>query len=127
MLTPPFATTSDLANGWRPLSPSEVTRATELLRRASQKLLAADRWKVFADLLTPTQTMTDVVCAMVQRAMPTLDAAPVTQESQAWGPFSQQRTYGSPSGDLYITKAERRDLGLLRQRASGVSMWEPPA
>ena len=124
-LTPPFATTNDLTARWRALTAGETTRAGTLLLDASQLILDEDTRGVLDNLTTPNTTLVRIVCKMVERAMAstTVDQAPVTQESWGAGPFNQARTYANPSGDLYLTKAERRQLGFSRQRAGGSDMW----
>lgn len=124
MLTPPFATTPDLVGRWRPLTSAEQARATILLLDASQMILDEDKRGVLSALTEPTSTHKRIVCKMVERAMGTdVDAGAVTQISQTMGPFTEQRTLAGPSGDLYLTKAERRQLGFSRQRAGSVAMW----
>lgn len=127
MLTPPFAVTSDLADRWRPLTTTEQTRATTLLLDASQMILDEDKRHVLDILTVPTPTHKRIVCKMVERAMGTdVDVPAVTQYSQTVGPFTEARTLAGPSGDIYLTKAERRQLGFSRQRAGSVAMWAEP-
>lgn len=122
---PAFATTAQLAARWRPLTPAEETRADVLLIDASQQILDEDTHGVLADLTAPTLTLQKIVCAMVIRAMASgiESGVPITQESWGAGPFNQQNTFANPLGDLYLTKAERRQLGFSRQRAGHVDMW----
>lgn len=56
-------------------------------------------------------TLRRVTCAAVIRALQSGDMAGVTQSSQTAGPFSQSWSYSNPSGDLYLTKQEKRSLG----------------
>lgn len=122
---PAFATTTDLAARWRPLTPAEVTTAEALLLDASQQILDEDTGGVLAALTEPTQTMLSITCAMVKRAMASgIDQGPpVTQDGWNAGPWGAQKTYANPTGDLYLTKSERRRLGFSRQRAGGTDMW----
>lgn len=128
MLTPPFAVPSDLVDRWRPLSTAETARAATLLLDASQMILDEDKRHVLDALTAPTSTHVRIVCKMVERAMgaPVDDVGAVTQFSQTMGPFTEQRTLAGPSGDLYLTKAERRQLKFSRQIAGGSDMWVPP-
>lgn len=127
-LTPPFASTSDLEDRWRILSADETARATVLLTDASQMLLDEDTQGRLSSLTEPTPTVIRVVCAMVRRAMasPVSIGPDISNLQQTTGPFSQGVTYANPSGDLYLSKAERRTLRFSRQRAGGVDMWTPP-
>lgn len=127
MLTPPFATIVDLAARWRPLTAPESTRATTLLLDASQLLLDEDARGILTALTVPTLTHKRIVCKIVERAMGTpVEEPSVTQQSQTMGTFTEQRTFANPTGDLYLTKAERRQLRFSRQRAGNVAMWAEP-
>jgi len=124
-LTTPFATAADLAAGWRPLSSGELARAATLLARASQMILDEDRRGVLASLTSPTPTLVRVTCDVVKRSMSVpVEAQAVTQLGITTGPFSEQRSFANPTGDLYLTKAERRQLGFGRAQAGGSDMWE---
>lgn len=124
---PAFATVPELAvRLQRTFTTGQAEQAAVLLEDASQKILDADKRGVLDDLTTPTNTLKRIVCAMVGRAMPAETASagpPVTQTSWSAGPWSAQSTFATPSGDLYLTKAEKIELGFLRQRAGGVDMW----
>lgn len=122
---PAFATIPELEKRWRPLTEAEKPRAETLLEDASQKILDEDEHKVLDGLTEPTLTLKRIVCAMVVRAMASgiVAGPPVTQDSRTMGPFSEQQTYANPTGDLYLTKSERRDLGFKKQRAGSVDMW----
>jgi hypothetical protein len=127
MLTPPFAVPSDLVDRWRPLTTDETTRAAVLLEDASQMILDEDSRHVLDALIAPTSTHIRIVCKMVERSMGTpVDSPSVTQMSQTMGPFTEQSTFANPTGDLYLTKAEKRQLGFSRMRAGGVDQWVPP-
>lgn len=127
MLTPPFATTADLIARWRALSAAETTRATALLADASQMILDEDKRHILDALTTPTTTLVRIACKMVERALGTdVNAPPMTDFTQTAGPFSTGGTLAGTSGDLYLTKAERRQLRFSRQLAGGSDMWTPP-
>lgn len=122
---PAFATKAQLESRWRTLTAAEAARAEVLLQDASQQILDEDRRGMLADLTSPTLTLQKIVCNMVIRAMaPGVEAGPpVTQDQWGAGPFNQSRTYANPTGDLYLTKSERRQLGFSRQVAGSVDMW----
>lgn len=127
----PFATTDDLAARWRPLSPAEETRAAVLLADASA-IVRAEFPDVDGRLgaVPPTLDVAIpglVVCSMVKRAMvATADMAGVSSQQQSAGPYSLGLTFANPTGDLYITKAERRMLG-GGQRAFTIDTTPPDA
>ena len=122
MSTDPWATPADLAARWRPLAPGEAERARVLIEDA-QSLIQDEcpRWEAAS-----AATRRRVVCAVVQRAM----AGPLADEgltgisatTETTGPFSQQVTFANPSGDMYLTRAEKRALGTGRPRAHEVDL-----
>ena len=111
-----FATVADLnARRETPLSTSQKNRATSLLSDASAMLAAMlDGAGIsYSDAVDPLKTnLVSVTCAMVQRAMKSEDMAGITNQSQTSGPYSQSFTYANPSGNLYVTSAEKRTLGV---------------
>lgn len=121
----PFATHADLSARWRALSTAEQTRADILLADASAILRAASRGidaKITSgeiDALLPKS----IVCSMVKRVMQgPSDLEGVTQTQQTAGPFSHGVSFANPSGDLYLTKAEKQRLGIGVQRAGYVDL-----
>lgn len=121
----PFATSEDLAAGWRDLSDEETDRADVLLARASRKI-RSQRRGIDAAIAAETldaDLVSDVVCAMVKRAMSgPIDLAGISQQTQVEGPFQQSYTYANPAGDLYLTKEEKRDLRIDQQVAGSVDL-----
>ena len=55
-----------------------------------------------------------VCCNMVIRAMSAMasDSYGATQMSMTAGPYTQSWTYGNPTGDLYVTRQEKKLLGI---------------
>ena len=116
-----FASPADVASRWRALSDSEVVRATVLIDDASSLIrdLCAD-WRDRSEM-----SLRRVTCAMVRRAMTSPagdDASGVSQQSMTAGPYTQQWTFSNPTGDLYLTKAERQSLGIDRQKAFEIDL-----
>ena len=63
-----------------------------------------------------------VVCLSATRRAPE-SAAPgfgVNQMSQSANGFSESYSFANPSGDVYLTKAERRMLGIGRMRIGSI-------
>lgn len=116
--TPVFATLADLEARWHTLEPSLTQKAQTALDDATVMLLdELDRGNVNVASIRPA-TLTAVVCAMVIRKLTTDDDhLGVTNSQQTAGGFSESFTYSNPMGDLYLTTAERKRLGLRRQRA----------
>lgn len=125
-LTIPFADADELASRWRPLTTAEEEIATVLLGDASQMILDEDTRGIYADATDPASlTLKRIVCAMAKRAM-LAGGDSVASTQQTAGPYSVTQTYSNPTGDLYLTAAERQALGFSRQRAGSVDMWIPP-
>jgi len=132
LIAAPFASAADLASRWRTLTSGEEASAGVLLADASSLILdecpTAD---LVADddaaaLAKRTATLKRIVCAMVKRAMVRgADEVGVQTSQTTAGPFSQSQTYSNPTGDLYLTKAERRALPCGRGRAFMVDMIPP--
>lgn len=120
-----FAEVSDLEARWRPLNPEESTRAGVLLEDASS-MLRVELPEIDARLDAVPPTLDAgiprmIVCKMVQRAMQSgAEGAAVTALQQTAGPFSQSTSYANPQGDLYLSKAERKMLGLGRASAFSI-------
>ncbi|WP_053386245.1 Gp19/Gp15/Gp42 family protein [Leucobacter japonicus] len=132
-----YATVTDLEARWRTLSATEKTRAGVLLGDAQVRL---DAECSPADPPTEAQLASRkiVSCEMVKRAMiasgegDSGDLSGVSSIMGTAGPFSQQRSFQNPMGDLYITKSDRKLLGCGKQKAfmidtappgSGVLPW----
>ena len=107
-----YADVSDLEVRWRTLTTDERARAEALLDDASAMLDAY----VTVDESDEQQAalLKIVVCNMVQRSMSTGggDLYGVSQQSMTAVGFTKQVSYANPTGDLYITKAEKRMLGI---------------
>lgn len=116
---PPFAIVSDLEKRWRALTVDEQSRASVLIDDASDKVMTTCPGYVSAS----AATLTRIVCAMVRRAMAADDnGIGVSSSQETQGPFNQSFSYSNPLGDLYMTKAEMRELGKGTQRAFHVDM-----
>lgn len=127
----PFATKDEYAEQW-PLKPSLAERCDALLARASRRLRRAfaqagrDIDAEIAAGWMPEDVPRDVVIDMVRRALRTADGSddgiPVKSIQQSWGPFQQSVTPLNPNGDLYLSRDNRRELGLPLQRAFSVDL-----
>lgn len=119
-----FAVTQDLVDRWRTLTAEEVTRAGFLLTDASA-IVRAECPGVDALITAGTLdalVAKGVVCGMVKRAMISGDLSGITQSQQVAGPFTQGLTYSNPTGDLYLTRADRRRLGFAGQKAFSIDL-----
>lgn len=120
----PFATVSDLTDGWRALTEDEQSRASSLLVRASAMIASElDRAGVtWPPTTEPLMTnLVTVTCNVVRRAMsmPT-DYQPVSQYTQSAVGYSETMAYANPNGDMYLTSQEKKSLGIGRQRVGSM-------
>lgn len=123
-LPTPFATTDDIEARWHtPLTDEERRRATAALDDATA-LIADECSRAGVDTASiRPATLTAITCAAVIRKLTTDDDhLGVTNSQQTAGNFSESFTYSNPMGDLYLTAAERKRLGLRRQRAFAADM-----
>ncbi len=108
-----YAEVSDIEARWRTLTAEEQTRAAALLDDASVRLDALvvvnpEDEKQQAALKT-------VCCSMVIRAMAATqaDSFGVSQTSITAGPYTRSFSYNNPSGDMYLTRDDRKMLGII--------------
>lgn len=108
-----FADVSDIESRWRTLNSGERDRATALINDASAMLssLVAD---IDVSDEEQMQLLNIVCCNMVIRAMSATEADSygASNMSMTAGPYTQSWTYSNPTGDMYITKFEKRLLGI---------------
>lgn len=107
-----FAEVSDIESRWRELSTDEQSRASVLIDDASAMLTALV--DVDTDDENQAQLLKQVCCSMVIRAMSATesDTFGASQMSMTAGPYTQSFNYANPSGDMYITRLEKRLLGI---------------
>ena len=108
----PYATIADIEARWRTLSADERTRAEVLISDASNML--AKLVNVDDSDAEQASLLNTVCCNMVIRAMSatSMDTFGVSQTSVTAGPYTQSYSYANPSGDMYLTKFEKRLLGV---------------
>lgn len=107
-----FATYEDIEARWRTLTADEQTRATTLLDDAAvmlNRLVVVD-----ASDMEQADALKIVSCNMVIRSMvASASSAFGVDELQAtMGPFGQTAHFANPSGDMYLTKLDKRLLGV---------------
>lgn len=107
-----FATYEDVEARWRTLTADEQTKAAVLLEDAANMLLALVR--VDESDGQQQAILKQVSCTMVIRSMVASESTAfgVDKLQATMGPFSQQMSFTNPNGDLYLTKQEKRLLGI---------------
>ena len=120
----PLASVEDLIARWRSLDDDEQAKAQVHITDASNLIYTEFKRKGLefntADELLVANAKT-VACGIVRRCMSVAeDMAGVNNFSQGVGEFSFSSTYVNPNGDLYLTKGEKKLLGLSSQRLGAV-------
>lgn len=107
-----FATFEDVEARWRTLTAEEQTRATVLLDDAA--VVLSGLVTVDDDSDEQKAALKVVSCNMVIRSMVASSASAygVDQLSATMGPFGQTAHFSNPNGDMYLTKAEKKLLGI---------------
>lgn len=107
-----FADVSDIEARWRDLSTEEEARATVLIDDAS--VMLAQLVDIDESDAAQADVLKIVCCNMVVRSMSATesDTFGVAQTSMTAGPYSQSFSFSNPSGDMYLTRAEKRLLGI---------------
>lgn len=107
-----FATYEDVEGRWRTLTADEQVRATTLLEDAATILSGM----VDVDEADTKQAaaLRLVSCNMVIRSMvASASSAFGVDELQAtMGPFGQTAHFANPNGDMYLTKLDKKLLGI---------------
>lgn len=118
-----YATVTDLANLWRPLTEEEYERANALLpvisdclRFEAQKI-GKDLDKMIAESEVLRNVATSVTVDVAARTLLTSTTSePMVQASKAALGYSFSGTYLVPGGGLFIKDTELARLGLKKQR-----------
>lgn len=105
-----YATVADVEARWRELTPEESARATALLEDASAILDAVVR---IDGSEKQGRLLCQVCCNMVIRSMgSSVDSFGATSSTVMAGVYQQTLSYEAPTGDMYLTKLEKRLLGV---------------
>jgi len=126
-----FATIEDMANLWRALTETELTRAPHLLEVASDTLrqMAQNRGMNLDSMVYNGEiyesVLKDVVVAAVGRVLrASTTGEPVSQVTQSALGYSISGTYLNPQGGMFFYDNELARLGLNRkQRLGRIEMY----
>lgn len=119
-LEEPFATVDDLKVWWPDMPPGSESYAGKLLLAASQFIVNINRHEV-PDVAAIT--LEQVTCEIVRRSMQGPDhMLGMEQVQQSAGPFQFSHRPINPHGDFYLTKQEKRNLGIGGQRAFEIDL-----
>lgn len=119
-----FASTDDLERRWHALTSDEKTKADVHLGDVTEYIKA--RSPIWRKLRTEhPRLLTKVTCDIVRRIMQadsTGFPGGATQVMQVTGSFTEQYSFASATGDMYLRDDEKRLLGIGGQRAFNVDM-----
>ena len=107
-----YATVTDIEGRWRELTEDESARAQVLLEDATVEINSeVDVCRLPAER---TPLLRIFCCNMVIRAMVAEASSAFGVESlqATMGPFGQTAHFANPNGDLYLTKREKKLLGV---------------
>ena len=126
-----FATIEDMANLWRALTETELTRAPHLLEVASDTLrqMAQNRGMNLDSMVYNGEiyesVLKDVVVAAVGRVLrASTTGEPVSQVTQSALGYSVSGTFLNPQGGMFFYDNELARLGLgKKQRLGRIEMY----
>ena len=114
----------ELERGWRVLTEDERYRAKQLIQDA---YLLVTAQLPHGGNQTDRAILSVVIRAMVKRAMSASeDIAPIRSETVGAGVYTRSVSYANPAGDLYLTSAEKKALGIGKARMSSIHphIWQ---
>lgn len=122
-----YATVEDLEARWRELSEDEAERAETVLSDVSLYIdaLSCRRPEEMDGVWLERAKV--VCCSVARRQMQTasdmslMGTPPSTQVSMTAGSYQQTFSPVNPAGDIYLTKTERKLLGIGSQKMGTIS------
>lgn len=119
-----FATSVDLEQRWHKLTDEEREKADTHLADVTDYIKErSPNWQRLQK--ERPRLLTKITCDIVRRIMqadPYDIPGGITQMNQTTGSFSEQYSFGAPTGDLWLRDDEKRILGINAQRAFSVDM-----
>ena len=115
----PFATVDELKKRWKGMPDGIDDEAEVALEDASQFILDIAP----AARTAHQNTRRRIVCAVVKRSMGSPEeSVGVSQLQMGAGPYQQSRSFANPHGDFYLTKLEKKALGVGKQKSGEVDL-----
>lgn len=122
-----YAEVTDLEARWRTLTEAEHATATTLLGDA-QLMIDTECPPAVEPTAAQLEARKIVSCNMVKRAMLNSEQAAGIESTQATaGPFSRSFNFSNPTGEMYLTKKDRKLIGCGGQRAFTIDTAPPGA
>lgn len=124
----PFASVEEYRAAWPDDAVGDERLLALLLQATNVICVELDRHDV--DYADPGETFTGclarITATMVHRAIGSAGGEVpfgATQISQTAGSYTRSASFSAPTGDLYLTRAERSQLGIGRARACVTSPY----
>lgn len=131
-----YATVQDVIDLYRPLTPEEEAKTTQLLPVISDRLrYEAEKVRMDLDAKVAASAVfanvarsvtVDIVARALMTPTDSGDLGPMTQISQSAGGYSASGTFLNPGGGLFIKNSELSALGIRRQRYGGIGIYADP-
>lgn len=131
-----YATVQDVIDLYRPLTPAEEAKTTQLLPVISDRLrYEAEKVRMDLDAKVAASAVfanvarsvtVDIVARALMTPTDSGDLGPMTQISQSAGGYSASGTFLNPGGGLFIKNSELAALGIRRQRYGGIGIYADP-
>jgi hypothetical protein len=125
-----YATVTDIANMFRPLTSEEQTRANYLIDAVCSeiRLKAKAQGKDFDAMVAADEDLAEVAKAVtvdtVGRVLnQSTTSEPFSQTTESALGYSVTGTYLVPGGGTLLLNRDLKRLGLLRQRISEIDIW----
>lgn len=119
----PFAELQDLKDRWPDFPAGGDEQAEAFLEDASQMML--DTCPTAVNVSAKTRKR--VVCAVVRRTMQAdssgaFDVPGLETWNASAGPMAWGGKFSNPNGDMYLTAAEKKQLGCGKQRVGSIDL-----
>ena len=131
-----YATVQDVIDLYRPLTPAEEAKTTQLLPVISDRLrYEAEKVRMDLDAKVAASAVfanvarsvtVDIVARALMTPTDSGDLGPMTQISQSAEGYSASGTFLNPGGGLFIKNSELAALGIRRQRYGGIGIYADP-
>ena len=115
----PFATVDDYTDRYGEVE--DEARVSALLQDATNIIASQPGFAMREDDETWMGVLETVTCAMVHRSLMSGDYAGLSNVSQGAGGYTASVAVYNPGGDLYLTRNERRALGIGGARIGSVA------
>lgn len=119
-----FATSDDLERRWHKLTDEEREKADTHLADVTDYI--KERSPIWRRLREERpRLLTKITCDIVRRIMQSDSTGfpgGATQVMQVSGSFTEQYSFGAPTGDLWLRDDEKRIIGINAQRAFSIDM-----